>query len=99
MFDERTLREKARAVVREGKLPGRRPNRTWGGLGVGALCSVCMLSISTCEMEVEIQFARLGGPPGLDTFHVHMRCFAAWELERMGLSTDDPDTDRGLWCR
>lgn len=31
MPDEAILREKAKAVVESGKLPGRRPDRTWGG--------------------------------------------------------------------
>jgi hypothetical protein len=34
------------------------------------------------ELELEIQFARDGDNPGLDKFHVHIRCFAAWEFER-----------------
>jgi hypothetical protein len=35
-------------------------------------------------MEFEIQFARDGGTAqaGLDKYHVHIRCFAAWEFER-----------------
>jgi hypothetical protein len=33
-------------------------------------------------MEFEIQFARDGDNPGLDKFHVHVNCFAAWEFER-----------------
>jgi hypothetical protein len=35
-------------------------------------------------MEFEIQFDRAfeGDSPGLDKFHVHTRCFAAWELVR-----------------
>jgi len=33
-------------------------------------------------MEFEIQFAHDGSNPGLDKYHVHIRCFAAWELER-----------------
>jgi hypothetical protein len=35
-------------------------------------------------MEFEIEFARDGDNPGLDKFHVHIRCFAAWEFERAG---------------
>ena len=34
------------------------------------------------EMEFEIEFAHNGANPGLDKFHVYIRCFAAWELER-----------------
>ena len=34
-------------------------------------------------MEWEIEFDRHGGAnPGLDKFHVHVRCFAIWEVER-----------------
>jgi len=33
-------------------------------------------------MEFEIQFEHGGATPGLDKFHVHLRCFAAWEMER-----------------
>ena len=82
MPDEQILREKARAVVQAGKLPSRRPDRTWGGPGVGAPCSVCGLPVKSDELEFEIQFARDGDNPGLDKFHVHVRCFAAWEFER-----------------
>jgi hypothetical protein len=32
-------------------------------------------------MEFEIQFEKDDGG-GLDKFHVHLRCFAAWEFER-----------------
>jgi hypothetical protein len=43
---------------------------------------VCGLPVINQEMEFEIQFSRDGDNPGLDTFHVHIRCFAAWEFER-----------------
>jgi hypothetical protein len=82
MPDEPILREKARATVQSGKLPGRPPDRTWGGPGVGAACTICEMPVTKDEMEFEIQFARDGGNPGLDKFHVHVRCFAAWEFER-----------------
>ena len=82
MPDEPILREQARAAIRDGELPSRRPTRTWGGPGVGADCAVCGVPVTTDEMELEIQFARDGGNPGLDKYHVHIRCFAAWEFER-----------------
>jgi hypothetical protein len=81
-MDEESLRAKARSVVRQGKLPRRNPDRTWGGPGVGATCAVCDLPVTKNEMEFEIQFSHDGGNPGLDKFHVHVRCFAAWEFER-----------------
>ena len=41
MIDECTLREKVREVLQAEKLPNRRPDRTWGGPGVGADCAIC----------------------------------------------------------
>jgi hypothetical protein len=84
-MDEATVREKARAVIQSGKLPSWRPDRTWGGPGVGALCPICDLPVRPTDMEFEIQFARDGSNPGLDKFHVHLQCFAAWEFERQSL--------------
>jgi hypothetical protein len=84
MSDEPILREKARAVIRAGKLPARPPDRTWGGPGVGASCTICDLPVTKSQLEFEIQFARGGKTveAGLDTFRVHIRCFVAWEFER-----------------
>ena len=84
MPDELMLRAQARAAVRAGRLPPRVPDRTWGGPGVGALCAVCDLPVRKDEMELEIEFAHHGSnlEAGLDKYHVHIRCFAAWEFER-----------------
>jgi len=82
MPDEGILREKVREAVRQGKLPARRPDRTWGGSGVGAPCSICDKPVTRADMEFEIQFEHDGAVPGLDKFNVHVRCFAVWELER-----------------
>jgi hypothetical protein len=82
MPDEAILREQAKAVLQSGKLPARRPDRTLGGPGVVAPCSVCDKPVTKDELELEVQFARDGDNPGLDKFHAHIRCFAAWEFER-----------------
>ena len=82
MRDEPILRERARAAIQNGKLPAHTPDRTWGGPGVGAECAVCERPVKRDELEFEIQFAHAGANPGLDKFHVHIRCFAAWEFER-----------------
>jgi hypothetical protein len=81
-MDEQAVRAKVREVLQAGKLPNRRPDRTWGGPGVGAACAVCDLPVTPDQMEFEIQFSYDGGNPGLDKYHVHIRCFAAWEFER-----------------
>jgi len=54
----------------------------WGGPGVGADCTVCNVSVKRNELEFEIEFARDGDDPGVDTYHVHISCFAAWQFER-----------------
>jgi hypothetical protein len=82
-MDEVSLREKARTVIKGGKLPRLSPDRTLlGGPGVGAECAVCGVPVRADETEFEIQFARDVSNPGLDRHHMHIRCFAAWELER-----------------
>ena len=82
MPDEASLREQATAAIQSGKLPSCTPDRTWGGPGVGAACAVCGVPVTSEQLEFEIQFARDGDNPGLDKYHVHIRCFAAWEFER-----------------
>jgi hypothetical protein len=82
MSNEAALRRLARLVLESGKLPRRDPTRTWGGPGVGALCTICAQPIMPEEIEYEVQFAHDGATPGLDRFHLHLRCFAVWELER-----------------
>jgi hypothetical protein len=91
MRDELLLREKARDAVRNGKLPARQPDRTWGGPGVGAPCTVCVLPVTKDQMEFEIQFEHDGIERVLDNFHVHIRCFAAWEFERQSASSGEPN--------
>jgi hypothetical protein len=81
MSDEARLREQAREALESGRIPGGVQDRTWGGPGVGADCSVCGRPIRTDEIEFAIQFAFDGS--WLDKYHVHTRCFAAWEFERV----------------
>ena len=82
MTEESALRAQARQVIRSGTLPSRLPSRVWGGPGVDARCSVCEQPVTADQFEVEIAFAH-DDDPGLDTYHVHGPCFAAWELERV----------------
>jgi hypothetical protein len=79
---ESFLRERARAAVEKGNLPDRPPERTWGGLGVGARCAVCELPVTKDQMEIEVEFTHDGSAPGLDKYHLHVLCFAAWEFGR-----------------
>jgi hypothetical protein len=80
--DECTLREKAREVILAGKLPNRHPDGMWGGPGGGSDCTICGAPVKDGEVEFEIEFARDGNHRCLDKYHVHIPCFAAWEVER-----------------
>jgi hypothetical protein len=82
MPDELLLREKAREAIQSGTLPTRKPDRTFGGPGSREACSVCGELLNKDQVELEIEFNRHGPMPGLDTCHLHPRCYAAWEFER-----------------
>src|SRR5882672_8613790 len=82
MFDEKTLRTLAHDAIRAGRLPARRPERTWGGKGGGAPCAVCDLPVGPADVEFELEFAEEPGFGPAFSCRVHARCFAAWEFER-----------------
>ena len=87
MPDEPILREKARDAIRSGRLPARRSDRMWGGPGMSASCSVCGEPVRRDQMEFELQFERDDAGPSLDSHHFHVRCFAAWEFERIQVAS------------
>jgi hypothetical protein len=80
--NEESLVQKARAAIQAGKLPARRPDRTFAGPGSGAVCAVCGERTSRGQTEFEIEFNRHGVLPGLDRYNLHQQCFAAWESVR-----------------
>jgi len=82
MPDEVRLREQARAAIKTGRLPSRKQDGSWGGPGTGMECVVCGKPVTKDEPEFELEFAHDGTSPGVDVFHLHVRCFAAWEFER-----------------
>jgi hypothetical protein len=84
MSEESTLRQKARESIAAGRLPSRHPERTWGGPGSGARCAICGECVRSNEMEFELEFERAEiDAPAPEYFQVHIRCFAAWEFERL----------------
>lgn len=83
MPPEEHLRDLARQAITADKIPRHRPDRLWGGPGIGASCAICAHSVLPDDMEFEVHWVRdRGGGPYLDLLHVHVRCFAAWEFER-----------------
>ena len=88
MADDAIVAAKARDAIRSGALPARAASRTFGGPGTGATCAVCGEPVTRTQMELEIELNRHGATPGLDRYHLHTKCFAAWELERKKSGVD-----------
>ena len=62
---------------RAGKLPDRRPESMWAGPSSGCDCAICGKRVELDELEYELEYVRSGSDPGVDTHHVHIRCFTA----------------------
>ena len=81
MGEESVLHVRAREAMKTGRLPDHRPERVWGGLGSGEPCAVCGEAVDKNDVELELQFA--SDPVAAATsYHVHAKCFGAWEVER-----------------
>src|SRR5690349_14320735 len=80
-MDEITLRQKAREAIQSERIPNRPPDRMWGGPGAGADCVICGRQLGREDMGFDVEFIRSDGGGAL-SFPLHVRCFAAWELER-----------------
>jgi hypothetical protein len=95
-MDDSTHREKAREAIQNGKLPTRSPDRITGGPGCGGPCALCGDPVRRTQMELEPEFRQEGEAPAassvpgrtqgleaaLHKYHLHPRCFMAWEFER-----------------
>jgi hypothetical protein len=91
MNEENTLRLRAREAMKAGSLPRQRPQGIWGGPGTGAGCGVCGKPVGRDELEFELQFAS-DADRGAASYHVHVRCFAAWEFERQNGGASNGDS-------
>lgn len=92
MKDARTLREKARQAMLSGELPDRRPDSTWGGQGAGDACTICGEPVARDEADLEIEFVGADARASRRRYHMHPRCFVAWESERL---VPDPERRNG----
>ena len=81
-MDDSRPREWAREAIQNGKLPTRSPDSIMGGPGCGEACALCAETLRRTEMELEAEFRSDGEAPESHKYHLHPRCFAAWELER-----------------
>jgi hypothetical protein len=86
MSGSEPLRSRVQESLRTGRLPSRSPTRMWGGHGSGARCMICGDSVTSDELEYELEFAPLEEGHSSTNRHVHIRCFSAWEFERQNLA-------------
>lgn len=89
MIDEAALQEKARDAIATNKLPNADPVRMWGGNGFGTCCAICSNPVSPDEVGFELEFAEGAEGAGPVEYHVHVRCFGVWTLERKPLPAGD----------
>jgi len=80
-LDEKELRRRARAALDAAIIPRDWPKGLWGGNGSGESCPVCGQPVDAAEMELEVEFA-MDSAQSVREFHLHLACFAAWEIER-----------------
>jgi len=99
MHDEITLRQKARAAIETGKLPGRGPFRSWAGKGSsgGRQCAICDALLADNDVELELEFTEAQAD-ALGNYYLHMRCFAAWESECEKLARHERDRSGARQC-
>jgi hypothetical protein len=79
--DETQIREKLKTALAAGKLPGRAPDRIWGGRGSGAQCAVCDGPVTGEDAELELEFLAPTGTGSPVQYYVHARCWQIWESE------------------
>ena len=78
--DDQDLRRRAREALQAGVLPLDRPQQILGGSGTGELCPICGSSIEPAEPELELEFVNTEIGDEVREFHMHLPCFAAWEI-------------------
>ena len=90
MIDESALLKHVCEAIRTQRLPNRPPSRVWGGSGFWMQCVICGSLVTAEQVGYELQFAE-GDAPATE-YHVHVRCFTAWDQERRRCSgsLEDP---------
>jgi hypothetical protein len=77
--DQGVLRQQARLAIQSRKLPDRLPESTLGGPGIDAPCAVCDRPVRADELEIELKYSDRA--KGAASYHFHVRCHRAWEIE------------------
>jgi hypothetical protein len=75
--------EMTREVFAAGTLPTRPADHVWGGPGAGGECATCGVRLTRDELELEAEFAGEDDRAGAVNLHFHVRCYMAWERQRV----------------
>jgi hypothetical protein len=86
--EEPELRYRALVALKKETLPRTPPQRIWGGCGCGEPCSICGRSVESADLEMELEFKSADGGDAAREFHLHLRCFVAWEAAMKALAKD-----------
>ena len=97
-IDEVTLQIQARELIQSGRIPGHRPDRTWGGTGSLEECALCGSLIDHSEISLEGEFAGIDGA-GPKSYSFHARCFAAVDFAISNLNRSDGASFRDVGTR
>jgi hypothetical protein len=74
---------KAFGAMPIGKLPDRRPDRTWGGHGNGKdSCQICGKPLNAEDITFDLEYDGEAGDAHPACYSVHLQCFNAWDIER-----------------
>jgi hypothetical protein len=84
--DHKELCGKALAALRADTLPCATPQQIWGGIGCGDPCPVCGDALKPSELELELAFGDDDDEHFACVLHMHVRCFAAWEMARKSVA-------------
>ena len=106
------MRALAAAAIRARTIPSRSPRRMFGSAGSGTICTVCGEPVRADQLEIDIDFnePRSGHETSLNSmleqlharpevvtrYHLHTRCFAAWEFERPKVGGPQQSQDRPI---
>lgn len=87
-MDDAQVRDRVRALLAAGRLPGNDPLKLWAGPSTAKVCSCCGEVVNTAtEYELDFDF------DGNVTILFHPRCYAIWNEERKRM-TDERRRDR-----
>lgn len=76
------LRQRAWDLMSRGILPRAEPHRLYAGYGSDRPCQLCAASISSKEVEYELEFSAADQTSEKFVVRIHAACHLIWDDER-----------------